>query len=1536
MVRTPSDDVIDALDALEQKEAALLSWGVVDAGFSREEVYDIIEGVLLENGSLKDPDEVLGALERCALLFELPATRGVGDERLWRTRMAEAVRLFSRLRLLAPWNEWRNAPTLISDFRFGIQPRVYPRRDWPLDHEAASSEDEDTVLGRLQKGPGLTDLQERVVRALLRRGEAQQALELSAFQVRASCRLLAGVKARESRGMIVCAGTGTGKTLAFYLPALARVAQNVEPGAHWTKGLALYPRRELLKDQLSGAYENARRLDDLMQQAGRRKITVGAYYGDTPKRASELVEYEKWPKASDGQGFLCPFLRCPACDAALRWTREDIQRGVERLECTAYGCSFGAGEDEIRLTRQRMLEEPPDLLFTTTEMMNRLMSNHHHSRVIGVGTSDPAPEMVLLDEVHTYSGTHGAQVAHLLRRWRHAVRKRGRPQFTGLSATLRSAREFFSTLTGLNAADVEKVAPSEDALTESKSAEYQLALRGDPVSGTALLSASIQALMLLRRVLDPQDEDVSGGLYGQRAFAFTDNLDVINRFYHNFLDAEGRHPGGWEEGPSYARFRSPLHGDDPREEAQRFRWGQSWRIAEEIGHPSGLARPLRVDRTSSQDAGVRQNSDVVIATASLEVGYNDASVGGVLQHKAPMNMASFLQRKGRAGRPPQMRPWTVVVLSDYGRDRMAYQGYDQLFSPIIEKRALPVANRYVLRMQAVFATMDWLAAKGRNVRLCGGSMWEDFGEPAADEYHAERRHERAERQVWIADRIRAVLDEEAAYHELREYVRSALRLSEGEAHAVFWEPPRALMTAALPTILRRLDTGWATRADAEADHEPYDGSPLPEFVPSALFEDLNLPEVDVEVPEEHRDGRRTHSMPVAQTMREYAPGRVSRRFGIRSDADTHWVPPPSLDPQDQEQQLALSAFCEGYDNGTVEIEQAGGAVVELPCVRPVRVRARQVPDDVWNSANAFLDWRTQIVPHGAGHVQDVPASLSWRRLLPEIVFYRHEAHDPLEVRRFAVASQAEVGLDGSDEGLNARVAFTDDGGGPAALGFTHEVDGIAFRVRMPEDVGKNPESAKPEKTRALRTAFYEHRIRTAEGLDGVANRFQRDWLYQLSLAALSSRAAQSACSLQEAYARLEEEGVGPASGAVLSRIFDALPSDAEGADRRERIREDVEQLCQHPIVEQVLTGELPVLWERPGRMWGPWVRRRFLSTVGRALIEACMLLCPEFEGGELLLDLEAGPRPAGAEEKPDRYEEIWITEQTMGGTGVVEEVARRYQRNPRRFFQLVESALSASEFELVDIELRRVLEMAESNGEVREVLAGVRSARGVSAAKEANAALRDALAERGVLNTHAVFSGLQNRILRPGSTSATDELLGRLVGDWSSEEGRLGIEIGARVFAYAASRQGEYQSLLESIDWEAAQDESWRFQTIYGLLWPRGRAVRERALDTYNPFAELPPGDRLLAISEIPERGAPVDITEEQGWRDAARSRLRSEGHARLVGGLADHSALKQAVLALTTRPVESGFLHLYPCLAGIERTPDGFVATLTMPEVAQ
>lgn len=106
-----------------------------------------------------------------------------------------------------------------------------------------------------------------------------------------------------------------------------------------------------------------------------------------------------------------------------------------------------------------------------------------------------------------------------------------------------------------------------------------------------------------------------------------------------------------------------------------------------------------VGRTTSQDAGVNQSANIVVATAALEVEFNDPLVGAVIQHKAPRGMASFLQRKGRAGRDRAMRPITLTVLSDYGRDRAFYQAFEHLFDPSLEPQYLPIRNPYVMKFR---------------------------------------------------------------------------------------------------------------------------------------------------------------------------------------------------------------------------------------------------------------------------------------------------------------------------------------------------------------------------------------------------------------------------------------------------------------------------------------------------------------------------------------------------------------------------------------------------------------------------------------------------------------------------------------------------------------------------------------------------------------------------------------------------------------------------------------------------------------------
>src|ERR1039458_7472323 len=115
------------------------------------------------------------------------------------------------------------------------------------------------------------------------------------------------------------------------------------------------------------------------------------------------------------------------------WLESDIQREFERLVCSNAPCNTTVEPDEIRLTRRRMLEEPPDVLFTSTEMLNQRLASAPFFRPFRIGgCADRRPEFVLIDEAHAYEGVHGAHVALLLRRWRRAAE--ARPHFVGLSA----------------------------------------------------------------------------------------------------------------------------------------------------------------------------------------------------------------------------------------------------------------------------------------------------------------------------------------------------------------------------------------------------------------------------------------------------------------------------------------------------------------------------------------------------------------------------------------------------------------------------------------------------------------------------------------------------------------------------------------------------------------------------------------------------------------------------------------------------------------------------------------------------------------------------------------------------------------------------------------------------------------------------------------------------------------------------------------------------------------------------------------------
>ena len=1170
------------LDDLQLQESRLLSWGMVDGSFTDDELLGVA-GRLVESYDVDvDPEAAIDWLEERALLFRLPEPDG-----RYRTRVAEGVRLFARLRQVFPNRHWNTAAELVADFRFATLPRVYPDRCIAVGD----------AVDQLSRNLGCSDLQQRIAYQLL--GGENTLWKLADFQVDATARVLAEARRERTTATIVCAGTGSGKTLAFYLPAFMHVGDRMGSEAR-AQCLAIYPRTELLRDQLRSAVQSVRTIDPLLRERRGRSLSIGALYGAVPNNGRDLGKKwhrRSWPnlRCQGRNARRCPYFDCPDCNAALGWLDEDVIAERERLVCSR--CDFGLGGDVLRLTRKSMSEQPPDIVFATTEMLNRGMANRALWPVLGIGKEVRAPSLVLLDEVHTYGGIAGAQVGLMLRRWRHLAQANS--HFVGLSATLAEAPRFMAHLVGLYPNYVAAVEPRK---LVTQGCEHIIALRGKP--GTATLSTTIQSSMLLRRLLDG-GPPITHGIAGERIFVFTDNLDVTNRLYFQLADAEGWYQPQRRRPANHAPLAS-LRSSMNDEAAARFRDGQSWDVVERIGHDLGEDGRCIVGRTSSQDASVDLNADMIVATASLEVGFDDPLVGGVVQHQAPRDPAAYVQRKGRAGRSREMRPWTVVVLSDWGRDRLAYGSYEHLFAPDVPPRHLPIKNRHVLRIQAALSFMDWVTKHTPH-----SNLWNDLARPGSG-------HTRGRQQA-VEKRIKGLLSDTQLRARFAKHLQFSLGLeTPEEALALLWEPPRSLVFAVWPTLLRRLERQWQ-RSDGSP--EPQAGHPLPEYVPRALFDDLNLPEVTIRL-EGRRSTRRDNSgedepdearMPILQALREFTPGRVSRRYGIAHALDSHWVLPPEqfVGPLD------IETFCRREDADALGAFQyvREGVVTEVDVFRPYLLHTRAPGPEIHERSDARPRWHTQIVVDGPGTSIPLPSRSAWRSLFAELRFHSHVNGNPIEMRRFTTGADVRIRESRPPmrvhEGVVTYETAHDGVVAPAGLGYSADVDGLVVDVRMPHNI-RDVVTGDPGLLRSVRVALFSETLRTTPVLDGIANVFQRRALADASVALAVVLAEREGTSLEQACQRL-------ATGSerrLLVEVLDMLrPADRIAAETRntpddEESDDDLRELLENDAVRECLGNAAKVLSRDLGAEDEPWLQRSVKATIGGALVGACQRLAP--------------------------------------------------------------------------------------------------------------------------------------------------------------------------------------------------------------------------------------------------------------------------------------------------------------------------------------
>ena len=1485
-----------ALDRIESREARLLAWGITDRGLTEEDLEELLSPVA--DG---DVETLLSELKNYGLIFEVPRSYPA----IYRSRMAEGVRLFSQLRQWWRGRSWGDAAPLVADYRFLVQPRLFPKRSLGLED----------VQQRLYPLVSNSTSREALTGLLGGNSSGNQRL-LSRFQLEATEEVLRGLTARYDQGCIVTAGTGSGKTLAFYLPTLLNLVQDPDLGKG-TRVLAVYPRIELLKDQLLATLRETRLLASTTPEAP--KIRIGAYFGPTPRNNTSyaLREWSSWKRIASLEGFVCPYLTCPGapggedCGGPLAWRDEDRDAAQERLVCGSCGTEISS--EEFAISRESMQSHPPDILFTTTEMLNRSLPDDWSRHVFGVGPKAKVkPRTVLIDEAHIYSGSTGAQTAYVLRRWRNLV---GAPvMWVGLSATLREAETFFGSLTGVKPDFVREVAPQIEDM-ERRGHEYQLLLRGDPTSQTALLSTSIQALMLLLRLQDPLGTSVSGGLYGNKVFAFCDNLDILNRLYRNLLDAEGRNPVGRIDSDSQGSLsllRSQLHNPQEPDWASADVDGQNWWIVDRL-RPDPT--PPLIGRTSSQDPGVQARNEVVVATASLEVGFDDSTVGAVFQHKAPREVSQFVQRRGRAGRKQEMRPWTVVVLSDYGRDRLAYQSYEQLFDPTLPPKSLPLGNRSIQRMQATFAVMDW-ATKNNFSPTYRGSVRKDLSEPLREERGRQRQGE-------LARVLEEVLVDEEKQEELDRYLQRALRLSAEETQVLLWEGPRSVLLEAIPTALRRLQSAWRIVRDGEVveggdRNRPH--HPIPEFLPANLFSDLCLPEVEVIPPDEYDEGKEE---PIFLVLNQFAPGNVTLRYAVQKTRGL-WIQVPAGNQVDVTDSLLPDA------DVIAQVSTSGGGEVDV--FRPFAVRPTVAGPAVAPTSNGRFNWEVRIRPDGSGTDADMPEATNWKRFDTKASFFVHAGTGGVSVLRYALGGEAQI----TENRETRRVCYElVNGHEPVAIGVELDVDAFRVLIKPPSTVEGFELNSDERRLRQLRRDRFAHIV--CDQLGGVQQTgpFLARWLAELTLAAIAHQAIDTN-DLDTLLENWSETDWKENFTEAFDRSFQGLHTDngETGDDNgkagdRSPLRDNVRDAAQNPEVTTVLKDAYRSAQTGPDPEWHPWLKERFAATTAAALHTAIQNLLPEFNA-ENDLDVDII-------EAADGEVEIWLTETTVGGGGIIEVLQQTYQDDPRRFWSLAEGALEASDLEQAAVSLRRVV-VGLCDGPLAEPGSTYRAASGNTDSLESWRGLLASTAQLGVPPSHALSAAMTTRIFPEGSSPKSDNAIRIALNQWDSWEEDLDFTLDQRTACgLLAGNEDVVEALREAAPVNVSNsDSNWAFNVLIGLLWAPAEFLRPHSLQTRMRFVSTPAQtERTLVRDALETQRQKISVAQGQ-WRTLADAQLASQGLCVLTAATDNEPALRDALHDLMADPVEMGWLYLHPRLTGIRRHLEGVDALLELVEAPQ
>ena len=211
---------------------------------------------------------------------------------------------------------------------------------------------------------------------------------------------------RQGENVVVMTPTASGKSLIYNIPVIESIIENPE-----TRALYIFPLKGLEQDQVKN-------LNELFEEVG---------------------------------------INAPQPPLKLRGGEGGVMLPSKRMRTPILPAEVYDG-DTPAYRRSKIREQLPNVIFTNPDMLHLAINPFH----VKWEKFFKELKYIVVDEIHTYRGVFGSNVAHVLRRLRRICDYWGAsPQFITCSATIANPKELAEELTGLQFREVtENGAPS--------------------------------------------------------------------------------------------------------------------------------------------------------------------------------------------------------------------------------------------------------------------------------------------------------------------------------------------------------------------------------------------------------------------------------------------------------------------------------------------------------------------------------------------------------------------------------------------------------------------------------------------------------------------------------------------------------------------------------------------------------------------------------------------------------------------------------------------------------------------------------------------------------------------------------------------------------------------------------------------------------------------------------------------------------------------------------------------------------------------